>query len=921
MSKSKQQLLLTVGILLFVEILFPFQISAQDGIPNIELTVEDLTTEVTELDSQWAFYWNQLVHPSEINDIEEDTLLPFLDNWADLTSFESMGYATYSLIVVAPKIDEQIAIDIPDFYSSYRLFINQVEIANNGVVATSKEEYEPKWLPQTISLPNFESDTLQFVLHVANFDHSKGGAYQPIKIGGSSKLFRDRYIQYGYSFILTGILLMSGLYFLGLYLFGRHEKSILYFALFCLVYSYRIIGFGSYAFHMLQPDLPWIITLRLEYITLFLSGLLFGLYTLHLYPKDTFRPLLYVLSAVSIIFALESLLLPSSIFTQLVVPYFILLIFYLFIAFWVYIRAVVNKRPGAIYSLISSAAVFIVFGYEILVYLGFVKSSLFLIFSGYLFFFFFQSLVHSYRFSTNMKVALHRAEESSKAKSQFLSTMSHEIRTPLNAVIGLSGLLAESNLTNRQQEFSNTIKKSGEGLLSIINNILDFSKIESGKLELEYSEFNLRETIEVVLEVVTSVNRKPNLEVMYNIEDDVPRYLLGDATRLQQVLTNLVANAFKFTSEGEILISVSVEREFTDSVIIRTQVQDSGIGIPDDKLGLLFQSFSQVDGSSTRKYGGTGLGLVISKRLVEAMDGEISVSSEIYKGSTFTFTAGFGRSNRETDFKLPSVLQKRKVFLLDDNSTNLRIIQHQLQKAEISVRTFNNPKMLISVINELNEFDFGILDMQMPDINGVEVAKKIREIYSNDVLPLVLLSSIHELERNDERQLFEIFLKKPVQQTKLLNNLERLYQSDAPMISTDSNSVDPKHLFTTEFKILIAEDNIVNQKVALRILERYGLQPDIVNNGKEALEAEISKSYDLIFMDMEMPEMDGLEATQLIKKQRRHHHNKPIIVAMTANAMQEDRERCFASGMDDFIAKPITLQSTKNVLVKWLGDN
>ncbi len=888
--------------------------------PIIDLREIDLSDSTYDLDTTWAFYWMQLIPPSEIEQIKPDSLLNFTSNWANISGKGPTGYATYQINIILGEHQKNLALEIPDFYSSYHLYINGISIASNGVVATKKEKYTPHWLPQTVAMPVFDSDTLSMVVHVANFDHSKGGAYLPVKIGSASLLFQERYIQYGYSFILTGVLIMSGLFFLGLFLFGRHEKSILYFSLFCLVYSYRIIGFGSYAFHMLLPDLPWIFTLRLEYISLFLSGLLFGLYTLHLYPRETYKPLIYVLSAVSIIFGLQSVFLSPMVFTQLVIPYFILLIFYLGIAFWVYFKAVVNDRPGAIYSLISSGAVFIVFAYEILVYLGYFRTSLFINFSGYLFFFFFQSLVHSYRFSNNMKTALRHAEESSKAKSQFLSTMSHEIRTPLNAVIGLSGLLSESSLTQRQQEFSITIKKSGESLLGIINNILDFSKIESGKLELEENEFNLRESIEHVLELVAGVNNKPGLEVLYEIDENVPKYMIGDSIRLQQILTNLIANAFKFTSNGEILVKLSIEREFTDSIVLRFDITDTGIGIPKDKLHRLFQSFSQVDSSSTRKYGGTGLGLVISKRLVEAMGGDIKVTSTENEGSTFSFTAVFGKSYRESDFTIPSVLENKSVFLLDDNATNLKIIQQQLLKANLKVKTFNNPNMLISVVNELGAFDFGIIDMQMPEKNGVDVASEIRKKYSNRELPLVLFSSIHELEHPDDKAHFDLFLKKPILQTRLLNNLERLYLSDIQDQKTSNKSINPKRLFKTDFNILIAEDNIVNQKVAHRILERFGIEADIVKNGKEAFETEKKKGYDLIFMDMEMPIMDGLEATRKIKEKTQHSH-KPIIIAMTANAMQEDRERCFEAGMDDFITKPITLQTIKQILVKWLDDN
>lgn len=893
----------------------------QSSIPVLDLRSHDFDRQpIIDTDTVWAFYWNRLLTLEQAVDSQPDTLLTFTADWASISTFYAQGYATYVLKILLPEQHPALALDIPDFYSAYELYINDRLFATNGKVASTKDEYQPHWLPLTKPLSDFRADTLTFVLHVANFDHSKGGAYLPIKLGDADKLFRDRYISYGYSFILTGILLMAGLFFLGVYLFGRREISILFFAAFCLVYSYRIIGFGSYAFHMLMPELPWIVTLRIEYATLFLSGFLFGLYTLYLYPRETSRPLIYVLSAVSILFTLESLFLSPSIFTQLVIPYFILLIFYLILAFYVYIKAVLNKRPGAIYSLISSGAIFVVFGYEILVYLGFFTTSLFLNFAGYLFFFFFQSLVHSFRFSTAMRRALTRAEESSRAKSQFLSTMSHEIRTPLNAVIGLSGLLSDSNLNARQLEFAGTIKKSGENLLGIINNILDFSKIESGKLEIEEIEFKLREIIENVLDVVSSSRKKQQIEIVYSVSDEIPPYLIGDANRIQQVLTNLLANAIKFTEEGEILLKVNVERTFSESIVLRFEVKDTGIGISEDKMHRLFQSFTQVDASSTRRYGGTGLGLVISKRLVEAMGGTIWVQSEIQKGSTFYFTIPFGRSERIEDFKIPSILEHKKVFVLDDNETNLGILQHQLEKANLKVSTFNNPKMLIAAKAELNDFDFGILDMQMPEVDGVSVAKELRKLYNSNDLPLVLLSSIHELGSHADKALFELFLKKPIHQTRFLNNLERLFTTDFTPNSNDDEKVKDTKLFQTDFKVLIAEDNVVNQKVAFRILERMGIRSDIVENGKQAVDAILTDHYDIIFMDMEMPEMDGLEATRIIKKLQLGDRTLPIIIAMTANALQEDRERCFEAGMDDFIAKPISLELTRKMLIKWLAD-
>lgn len=911
------------SLLLFVFLTMGLSVTghAQEEQATLDLSSIELSKSSFKLDTTWEFYWLKLLEPSDINHHQPDSLINFTSEWSSITKKSSFGYATYHLSIILPNSMDDLALNIPIFYSSYKLFVNDFEISKNGKVGTSNNEYEPYWLPQTVPLPKFDSDTLNILIQVANYDHSKGGAFLPLTIGSSSLLFKNRYIQYGYSFFLTGILIMGGLLFLGLYFFGWREKSILYFALFCLVYCYRVIGFGSYSFHILYPDLPWIISLKLEYISLFLSGLLFGLYTLHLYPKETYKPLIYVLSAVSIIFSLQSIFLSPFIFTQLVIPYIIFLIFYFLLAFWIYIKAVINKKSGAVYSLLSTAAIFMIFGYKIVAYFGNFKSSIFLLLIGYIFFFFFQSLVHLYRYSFKMKTALLEAEQSSKAKSQFLSTMSHEIRTPLNAVIGLSGLLSESSLTPKQQEFSKTIKKSGENLLRIINNILDFSKIESGKLELEENEINLRESIEHVLELVGGINTNPNLEVLYDIDDNVPPYVAGDAVRLQQILTNLISNSLKFTTDGEILIHLTLKHEFSGSITLQYEISDTGIGIPKDKLNRLFQRFSQVDGSSTRKFGGTGLGLVISKRLVEAMGGKITVSSIENIGSTFTFTILFKKIIKEVEIETRSILKNKKVFLLADNSRILNILQKRLASANLHVTSFNSSTNLISHINDLGSYDFGLMDMQMSEINGIEVAERIRELYSKENLPLVLMSSKQHTEHSHINTIFNLVLPKPIIQTSLSKNLEQIFNSNIQIKEPLNKSIIPARLFKSNFHVLIVEDNLVNQLVAHRILERFGIKVDIKENGKQAVEAELNNNYDLIFMDMEMPIMDGLEATRIIKANSIDRGEKPFIVAMTAYAMPEDRERCFEAGMDDFLAKPITLEAIKEMLLKWLGDN
>ncbi|MBO6523724.1 MAG: response regulator [Balneolaceae bacterium] len=877
-------------------------------------------SEVIPLNGEWAFYWNQLLAPDGIDSNLSYHLHPFTKLWGSIDSLDSKGVATYRAVIYLPENYPPLALDIPDFYSSYLLFLNGKEISRNGTPAYTKEAYTPYWLPKTVSLGEIRSDTLELVLQIANFDHQKGGAYLPIKIGKAESLFDARYIEYGYSFVLTGALLMGGLFFFGLYLFGRHENAILFFSLFCIVYSYRIIGFGSYPLHFLIQEIPWIATLKLEYITLFLSGYLFGIYTLNLYPKETSKRLIYLFSGVSLLFLGISLFLSPGIFTHLVAPYFLVLIAYILYAFYVYTKAAINKSIGAGFALASTGIVFIVFLYQIMVYFGLFEEMLLLNFVGYLSFFFFQSLILSFRFAESLKIAKIQAEESSRAKSQFLSTMSHEIRTPLNAVIGLSGLLSDSELNEKQKEFSQTIKTSGESLLSIINNILDYSKIESGKLELEESEFNLKEVIENVFDLTFSPNSKRDLELIYQLEENVPEYIVGDSTRLQQILINLTSNAIKFTEEGEILIKVRVSEKNSDQITLEFNVSDTGIGIPEDRMNRLFQSFTQVDASSTRKYGGTGLGLVISKRIVEFMGGNISVNSVPNQGSTFTFTIKVLASNREDSITTNSVLEGKHLFILDDNTTNLSILKEQLEQNDMNVRVYSSSSEFLEKLDQLSTYDFGILDMQMPELDGIEVAEKIRSKLDKNHFPLVLLSSIHELENDEQRAMFNLYLTKPVKQTKLLRNLERMFQKKEENRIEKVAENKKGELFEKDLSILLVEDNLINQKVATKILEKIGLDADIANDGELALEMVKNKTYDLVFMDMEMPVMDGLDSTRAIHAASDDLPALPTIIAMTANALPGDRERCLEAGMNDFISKPITVESVRTILKKWFRD-
>jgi len=729
---------------------------AQKGV--IDLRKSNLFDKHLKISGEWAFYWNRLLSPDSLATATPE-YVPYPLLWKEIRlkgqQLPSQGYATYRLTVLLPTKRPRIALELHHVYSTYKLFVNGVVQSQNGQPATTGEKATPFWVSRTIAIPSGEPDTLVIVMQMANFWHTRGGPFKDILLGDKDELFLKKNQDFAYDFALGGCMLMGGLFFLGLYAFGRKDRTILYFALFCLLYSYRMVGTNHYPLHSLADHLNWFFTIRVEYLTLCGSVVFFSLYTRNLYPEDSPPLVMKVVLWFSLAYAAVILFTPTIVFTSFLI--FFLGVMFAFIAYaeYIYLRAALHRRSGSLFALLGMAIMLLIFLLNNLQYFGFIPDMRPILFVGYISFFFLQSLALSHRFADSFRKATEQAQQGLRAKSEFLSTMSHEIRTPLNAVIGMTHLLLRNDPRPDQEEDLDVLLFSANNLLGIVNNILDYNKIEEGKINIEQIPFDLPAIARNIVAGLQNTAGEKGISLLLDVDPRLDSLLIGDPTRASQVINNLVHNAIKFTKEGSVRVSLTVESATAADRTVTIRVADTGIGISPEKQQMIFDRFTQADSSTSRSYGGTGLGLAISKRILELQGVGLHVTSQPGNGSCFYYTQTFplSQDSRPEARKHPDgngqelLLRDVSLLLVEDNPLNVLVAQTMLENNGARVDVATNGEEALERIDPARH-RLILMDLHMPVMDGYEATAVLRR--RGIKLPIIALTASMPKEVENE---------------------------------------------------------------------------------------------------------------------------------------------------------------------------
>lgn len=712
----------------------------------LDISQKEIPARVIKLEGQWEFYWSQLLSPEDFPQSKVSYAeLPSLWNNMEWEGqrLTGQGYATYRLRVVISGGRSGLGMKVYDTYCSFRMYINGQLVAQNGEPGIDKQHAAPFWESQLVALPD-GLDTLDCVLQVANFWTSKGGVYKAPDLADLSILEHDDAVAWGMDVFLTGSFFMTGLLFLALYLFTKEDKSILYFSLFCLAYSYRIIGTDPYYLHRFLHHLSWFVTIRLEYGSLSLSVAFFSLYIFHLYPEENNKTLVRALFWISMIYTGFIAVMPPQLFSAILPYYLWLLFFYIGYAFYVFVKAYQHRRYGFDYAFLSSGLLVILFLVLNLNYFGVMASVKTAIFAGYLTFLFLQAVILSHRVSFRLRKAAEDARQGLMAKSEFLSTMSHEIRTPLNAILGLVYMLDKTELTAKQRETLDAISFSGHNLLRLANDVLDYNKLVERKTSLETAAMDIRQLAEHIYLGQRTIAERKDISLDYKVDDRLPKALLGDAGKITQVVTNLVHNAIKFTQQGGVTFSFNLDKIEGEMVILTVRVEDSGIGIPVENREKIFERFVQADSTTSRKYGGSGLGLPISKEILERYQSKLEFVSNPGEGSTFWFSLSLAVAGEEEQpaagrFPVKSDFFKGlSILLVEDNLLNAMITIAMLEDVQISVTWAKNGMEAIEKFDPA-AYHLVFMDLSMPGMDGFETTRRLRKLDAK--IPVIALTA------------------------------------------------------------------------------------------------------------------------------------------------------------------------------------